>query len=259
MATEPPKASLDVGRVLGRGFGALKANFIPFLLVALLLVGLPSFLAQYLPFARLDPDHPEFVLTADFWGALLVPLLAGVLGNALLQGVLVRSTILTLSGREPDLGGSAMLALRLLLPIVGLSICVGFLIVGGFILLIVPGIMAYCAFIVAVPALVEEREGVSASMGRSRDLTRGSRWQVFLLGVLFWIFSTILAALAGIVAGANPWGSALAPDPIVAGLSSGIATSLTGLISTVVTAALYVELREVKEGTSTNELAQVFA
>jgi hypothetical protein len=259
MASEPPEASVDVGRVLGRGFEALKANFIPFLLVALLLVGLPAFLAQYLPSAGLDPDRPELVLTFDYWGALLVSMFAALLGNALLQGVLVRSTILTLSGREPDLGGSAMLALRLLLPIIGLSICVGFLIAFGFLLLVVPGIMAYCAFSVAVPALVEEREGVSASMGRSRDLTRGSRWQVFLLVVLLWIFSTVVAAVAGVIAGVSPWGTALAPDPIVAGLSSGVASSLTGLIGTVVTAALYVELREVKEGTSTQELATVFA
>lgn len=258
MASEPPKESVDVGRVLGRGFEALKANLIPFLLAALLLTGVPAFLGQYLP-AGPEADTPEFVLTFNFWGAMLASTFGAILGYALLQGVLVRSTILHLSGRDPDIGGSAMLALRLLLPIIGLTICVGFLAVAGFLLLIVPGIMVSCAFSVAVPALVEERAGVFASMSRSRDLTRGSRWQVFALLVIFWIFSTVATALAGIVTGVTLWGPTAAPDPLVAGVSIGVANSLTGLISTVVIAALYVELREVKEGTSTHELAEIFA
>src|SRR6185295_3094536 len=167
----PPKESVDVGRVLGRGFEALKANAIPFLLAALLLSGVPAFLGQYLPFADSGLEDPGFVLTPNEWGALLASTFGAILGYALLQGVLVRSTILHLSGRAPDLEGSAMVALRLLLPIIGLSICVGFLALVGFMLLIVPGIMIYCAFSVAVPALVEERAGVFASMSRSRDLT----------------------------------------------------------------------------------------
>jgi hypothetical protein len=258
MATEPPKPSIDAGRVIGRGFEALKANFLTFFALALLLVGVPGFLGQYLMLSGVETMDPAFIFSGAYWWPVAASFFGTFLGTALLQGMLTRSTILQLSGREPDLAGSATLALGLVLPIIGLSIIVGLLIIGGFLLLIVPGIMVWCALCVAVPALVEERGGVFASIARSRELTRGSRFQIFLLGVLFWIFSVIISGILGVVTGVSMWGSGTLPDPLLAGASNGLATSLSAVISTVAIAALYVELREVKEGTTTNALADVF-
>lgn len=264
MASAPPtQAKVDVGRVLGRGFEALKANFLGFFAAALLLAGVPAFLIQYLAFSGLRTMDPSVIFSWYFWGPLAATLFATLLGNALLQGVLVRSTILHLSGRDGDLGASILFGLRLLLPIIGVTICVGFLVGLGFLLLIVPGVMLYCALIVSIPALVEERRGVFGSISRSRELTRGSRWQVFLLLVLFWIFSTIistvLSAVTGVTMVISPTGVPTMPDPILAGAVNGIASSLTAVIVAVVLAALYVELREVKEGAAPGELADVFA
>jgi hypothetical protein len=258
MASVAPTASIDAGRVIGRGFEALKANFLPFFALALLLVGVPGFLGQYFMYSGARTMDPAFILSGGFWWPLIASLLATFLGTALLQGMLTRSTIFHLSGREPDLGASALLALRLILPIIGVTICVGIAIGVGFICLIVPGIMIWCAFCVSVPVLIEERGGVFGSIGRSRELTRGSRFQIFLLGVLFWIFSVVISGILGVVSGVSMWGSAAMPDPLLAGAANGIASSLTAVISTVLIAALYVELREVKEGTSANELADVF-
>jgi len=260
MASEPPKRSIDAGRVLGRGFEALKANFLPFFAVALLLVGIPGFLNTYLTLSSFDPLDPVRTFgSSNYWLILVATMFGGFLGATLLQGVLTRSTILQLGGRDPDLGASAMLALRLVLPIIGISFCVGFLIIGGIILLIVPGVMVWCAFSVSVPALVEERRGVFASMARSRDLTRGARLQIFLLGVLFWIFSMVIGGVVSVVTGATGlYPGGMMADPLIAGLGNGLGTSLTSVISTVVIAALYVELREVKEGASTSDLAEVF-
>ena len=262
-STPPPQAKADAGRVIGRAFEALKANFLPFFGVALLLAGLPGFLIQYLAFSGFETMDPSFILSWSYWGPLLGTLLAMMLASALLQGVLVRSTILHLSGRDADIGASLLFGLRLLLPIVGVTICVGILVSLGLILLIVPGVMIYCALIVSIPALVEERRGVFGSMGRSRELTRGSRGQVFLLLVLFWIFSAVVSAVLGAVTGAtmgiSPTGQPIMPDPILAGAANAIASSLTTMIVAVVLAALYVELREVKEGATPSDLADVFA
>ena len=259
MATEPPKPNIDVGRVVSRGFTALKANFLPFFGFSLVLAGLPGFLQGYLSVFNVEALAAGSFSPLDYFGAALLGAAATFLGFALLQGVLTRSTILTLGGREADPGGSALYALRLVLPIIGISICVGFLIVCGFILLIVPGIMVWCALSVAVPVLVEERQGVFDSISRSRDLTRGSRLQIFLLGVLFWVFSAVIGGVVSVVTGASmfPMPGAL-PNPLILGLGQGLAASLTNVISTVLLAALYVELREVKEGAATDRLADVF-
>jgi len=49
------------------------------------------------------------------------------------------------------------------------------------------------------------------------------------------------------------------PNPILAGAAEAVASSLTAVIVAAVLAALYVELREVKEGATPNDLAEVFA
>jgi len=241
MASAPPQETVDVGRVLGRGLTALRDNFLPFLAVSLWLAGLPAFAVQY--------------WTRSDWAAL-GNLLIWFIANVLLQGVLVRSTVLHLSGRDADVGASALLAVRLLPLLLVLSVLLSLMIGIGLVLLIVPGLMIYCATIVAVPALIEERSGIFGSIGRSRALTRDSRWQIFGLAVLLWIFGTVVQNLAARIADL----AATAPaDPLAAGVAIGIGTSLSTMIGAVVVAALYVELREVREGASTSELADVFA
>jgi hypothetical protein len=258
MASVAPKPSVDAGRVISRGFEALKPNFLPFFALALLLVGVPGFLGQYLLLSGFETMDPAFIFSGAYWWPVLASFFGTFLGTTLLQGLLTRSAILTLGGRDPDLGGSAILALRLLLPIIGLSICVGIILMCGFIFLIVPGIIFWCALSVAVPALVEERQGVFASIGRSRELTRGSRLHIFLLGFLFWILSMVISGVAGGISGLSSWNAPGLPNAIFSGIATGAGTALSSVISTVVIAALYVELREVREGTSTNQLADVF-
>jgi hypothetical protein len=260
MASEAPRKNVDIGRVITRGFEALKGNFLPFLGFALLLAGVPAFCQAYLLATNVEQVRVGAIDGLSYVMALFGGIFVTFAGGIVLQGVLTRSTILQLSGRAPDVPGSALLALRLLLPLVGISICVGFMIGVGLICLIVPGIILWCAFSVSVPALVEERGGVFASLGRSRELTRGSRLMIFLLGVLIWVFSLIIGAIFGAIGGAAGLRFGLGPTQLIyAGLSQGLAASLTQVISTVLIAALYVELREVKEGAGAGELAEVFA
>ena len=261
MAAAAPVEKIDIGRVIGRGFEALRANFLAFFACALLLTGAPSFFMQYWLLSEMGAaDDPEFFLSLRYWGPVVGALLLTMVTGALLQGVLVRSTILQLSGRQADFAHSLTLALRLLVPMILVSIIVTLLTVLGFMLLIVPGIMIYCAFLVSVPALIEERRGVFGSMRRSRDLTRGSRMRIFLLLIIFWIFSIIISGLLGLIGGAPIMGPDMmqVPDPILAGATSGIASALTSVIVAVALAALYVELRTVKEGATTDDLAAIF-
>jgi hypothetical protein len=256
MASAPTQAKMDIGRVLGLGFTALRANFPAFLAVSLLLAGLPGFAVQYWISSSLGLVDPNGTATGAFWAVAGGSLLVSIVSTTLLQGVLARSTILHLSGRHADVGASAVLALRLLPSLIGLSLVLAVMIGVGLVLLIFPGLMVYCATLVAVPALVEERRSIFASIGRSRDLTRGSRWSIFLLAILFWVFSTIVQGVVGLFSGG---GLRINPqDPLGVAIASGIGASVSTLIMAVLVAALYVELREVREGASVNQLADVF-
>jgi hypothetical protein len=275
MASAPPTPTsptpvIDIGNVVSRGVGAIRANFLPFFGAALLCAGLPSFVQQYSLYSGFgaalsgaSPD-PGAMLASTVW--MLGAFLLYIFGYFLLQGFVTRSSILTMMGRDPDHAASLGIALRLLLPLIGLAIVSAIAIMVGFILLIVPGLMVMVAFLVAAPALVEERRGVMESIRRSRDLTRGSRWLIFLLLILFWVVSVIVSTLLNTVAGVSMLGPQLAaggtgialPNALLAGLAGGIAATLSALFNTVLVASLYVELRTVKEGASTEVLAGIF-
>ncbi len=48
------------------------------------------------------------------------------------------------------------------------------------------------------------------------------------------------------------------PDPLLAATTAGIGNALNSVISAVMLAALYVELRTVREGATTDDLAAIF-
>lgn len=261
MASAAPERTIDIGRVVGGGFAALRAHFLVFFAFALVLVGLPTGFMQFWVWNGIQSVtviDGAFVL--GYVGAALGGLLLSLVGGMVLQGLVVRSTVLFLSGREPDTAQSVAVALRLILPIIAVSIVVGLMVMVGLLALIVPGIMIYCAFIVSVPALIEERGGVFASMRRSRELTRGSRGHIFLLAIMFWVISLVIGALFELIGGgADLQGLATQPsDPILYGAMTGLGGALTSVIVAVLLASLYLELRTVKEGTPADTLADIF-
>ena len=261
MASAAPVEKIDIGRVITRTFEAAWGNFGSFFIASALLAGVPAFFWQYWMMAGLESalDDPAEIMRWSYWGPFFVGLLVMMVAWALLQGVLVRSTVFFLSGRAPDVRQSVLVALRLILPIIAVSIVVTVLFALGLICLIVPGLMIYCAFIVAVPVLVEERGGIFASIERSRDLTRGSRKRIFVIVFVFWVLSFMLSSALGAFNGLSTMGdySAL-PNPILAGLVAAVSSAISSVIVAVSISALYVELRNVKEGASTNDLAAVF-
>lgn len=248
MAGEERAPKIDSGRVINRGFRSLGDNILPFLAVALLFVGLPSAAIQFLLLGMrgIDPAY--------FWAAML----AGWMLAALLQGMLVRATILDLADQDMEIGKCAVTALGLILPIFAISLIVALVTVVGLCFAIVPGVMLYIALSVAIPALMEERAGVFGSLGRSWRLTRGTWLQIFVLMVLYLIFWGVVSTVFGVAFGVRNFGMG-ANDPLMAALSNGLSSTVTAMVGAVMLASLYVELRSVKEGATTDDLASIFA
>ena len=239
--------NIDIGHVLSRGFETIGQNFLAFAGLSVVLGGIPTFASSYLA----GSSTGENFLSWSGGGMLFLAILVQMVASGLLQMVIVRSSILTLGGRDADVGGSVAAALALLLPLIGLSILTGLVILIGLVLLIVPGIIAYVALIVATPVLVEERRGVIDCMERSAALTKGSRWRIFLLLL---ILGVAYLAFAGGLGAAT---LAMEASPLVSVADAAIAIVST-LVMSAMTAALYVELRTVKEGATTEGLAAIF-
>lgn len=250
--------SIDIGRVVSRGLQTIGRHALPFAALAIVLSAIPIVLMLGVSL-EVTPDNPfRIFLSPFYWLSLLFSIVAGYV----LQATVVREAMLDLSGRDPEIGPSLIVALRLLLPMIGLATVTGICIAIGWLLLIVPGIIVFIMFLVAVPAMVEERRGVFGSMSRSRELTRGSRWRIFVMLVMYFI---VYLLVAGGFAFASGLFAASADGAVPAGglgigatVSQILVSAALSLLASAMLASLYVELRTVREGATTDGLAAIF-
>lgn len=255
----------EMGRVISGTFEVIGRNFVPFTLLALLLGGLPNLLVGLFQ-QRFAGE--QVTLQPNWIGGTVIGGLIMLAAAFVLQAAIVHATVADLNGRRVVLGDSLKVGLRNCLPLIGLAILTGLAIGIGMLLLIVPGLILMVMWSVAVPAKVVEKIGVFDAFTRSRDLTRGRRWPIFGLIVLYAIAAWILSAL--IVAAFAPFVLAkglpttetmdsftssigviqLVADPLIA--------TITTLVSTAGLATLYYELRGSREGVGPEALASVF-
>ena len=252
-----PAGRFEIGRVFSDTFSVIGRNVGLWIGLAIVFSAIPAIILQFLilrplsgglanPEAMADPT----LIMANPW----VPALGGLVSIVLalvLQSSLIRATIEDLSGKRPAMGDCISTAISVLLPAIGLALLVGLGVMVGFILLIVPGIILLLRWAVAVPVLVQERQGVLASMARSAELTSGNRWALLGLFVIIVIILFIAQLVIGFVVAL--FGGIIA---LVLGL---VVQSILSTVFSTATAVSYVALREAKEGTSVQELARIFA
>ncbi len=246
LAPPPPAPAgrqFSAGAVIGRSFSLWFRNFVPFAIVSLV-VEIPVFLL-----VALSPAEPGGGAPA---GALVN--LVSTLADLVVTGALTYGVLEGLRGTRAPVGALLRKGFAKFGPVLLVAIAYGFVVLLGFVLLVVPGIIALCALYVALPAVVVEDVGPGAALGRSRALTKGSRWGILViflaLAVVGVAVVTASGALAAIVGAALPH-----PYPAL------IATALMVLVTPLHAcgaAVAYHDLRVAKEGISTADLVKVF-
>jgi uncharacterized membrane protein len=195
----------------------------------------------------------------------LATLLAAIVFAMLTQGALVRATVAYTEGRRANFSESVMAGLSMIVPLFLLSLVIGLAVslAGAFFL--IPGIILYVMWSVASPALVEERFGVSSAISRSNYLTKGARWRVFAIQLIMLAMVYLVAAAVSLVAVAIYGGFAnfaLATAngrPLWYLAFDAASQTVTSAVWAAAQAALYVDLRDWKDGPATDNLAEVFA
>jgi ABC-type multidrug transport system fused ATPase/permease subunit len=181
---------LDTGRVFERIFEIYRGQF-TLLIPAALLVFVPVAVISGLIYAG----------DMGILGGLIVAAISTI-ATYWFQGMVVEAARDILDGRRDHTIGSLF---RSVTPVLGTLIVVGILAgiaIGiGLLLLIVPGLFLLTIWAVIAPVVVIERAGAMESFGRSRELVRGSGWQVF--GVIVVLFLLQFIATAVIQAIAN--------------------------------------------------------
>jgi hypothetical protein len=256
---------MSMGRVFERAFETIRAK--PMIVVGLAFaLGVLPNLVFTLGFARLGLNASRAAFRAgtisggEYAIAILVSVSVGIVIGAIAQGTLARVTVLASEGEPVTFADSLLAGLENAVPVIGVSIVSSLGILFGMILLLVPGIILAVIWTVAVPALVTENCSILEALRRSAELTRGARWKVFAIAGLALMFQWLLGEVIRF-AGLTQYSLENANLGLGAGalIGSIVLGTTYHTITGTLWPSLYVELRQWKEGGSTEQLAEVFA
>ena len=259
--TEMSDRRMSIGRVFSRAFATMGAHPALMFGTAFLFGALPGLLVnlamQASGRAQATPFSPASI------GLSIVAGLLAIAFSIVAQGALVRVTVAHSDGEPVTFAESALAGLRKIVPLFILAVLMAFAIGFAALLLIVPGIILYVVWSVAGPALVAENTGIIGALGRSARLTSGARWNVFaiqLVAALYYVVALITGIVVIlVVGGAQGLAAAQAGGPnILITLLSGAFNTLSITVSAAVQTAMYVELRNWKEGPATSALGDIF-
>lgn len=249
-----PDYKLDVGEVLRRCFGAWRAGFAAYFVLALILQG-PFVIAL----AVLQQPHlldvQELTRAQLLLGVSMLSGLAGIIQF----GAVTFGVFSHLRGRPAAMGVTLRTGLSRAIPAFGVGLLTGLATLIGCCALSVPGLMAMTMYYVALPAVVIEETGALATLQRSQELTKGNRWPIFGIVLITTAVSVGSAMLLGALTGSV---SVLMRMPA---LAAAVLQSLTGLsalavqtVASVAPAVVYHDLRVGREGADVDDLVKVF-
>jgi hypothetical protein len=227
-------ADFSAGSVLERSFGIFGKHFVPFFVLAAI---------AYVPVIAFQE-----VLATGTQASNAMQNLVQMVSGLVAQGAVAYGVFQALRGTPAGLGQCITVGLQRLLPVLGVALVTGFAVAFGVVLLVVPGLILMTVLYVAVPVAVIEKPGVGRSLSRSQELTAGYRWSIFGVLLLIVLINLGVAILLEKVLG---------PSTFTVWLGHGLAVVVTAL-SGVTAAVTYHDLRVVKEGVSSEQLAGVF-
>lgn len=239
-----------IGGVLSTGFSAWFRNFIPFTLIATL-VYTPVIIAL----AVLLADPAAHIKTLEQWNLWMI--LPKLLLNSLVAAALTYGVVMELNGTKASFGACMSNGFSRMFPVMGVALLTLLVVMGGFILLIVPGIIVSLMLYVATPVAVVEKPGVVASLKRSRELTQGHKGSIFLLVLIVGMMSGAISTFLTMSFMKDGKHVPIESYPTYMWLME-VLEILSSTLGATIAAVAYTLLRREKEGTSTDALAAVF-
>lgn len=183
---------MSISEVLGEAFAVYRRLFRRSVVVAGLIFAVVS-LAQALAARR------GTVLTG------FVSLVLSLVGGLLVQGALVEVVRDLHEGREPASVNAYYDRTRGRLgTLVGSSFAYGLGVFVGFVLLVVPGLIAVARWALIVPLVIIERRGWREAFARSSEIVRGRTGRVLVTVVIANVVTAVISLAVGAVVGVVP-------------------------------------------------------
>lgn len=180
--------TFQVGTVLGRSLRVFARNFFPFLLISFFFF-IPVLLYTQ-SWLRDVENHGVLGDTLHFTAVMMA---LSALSGTLITATLTYRVVTEVHGQRAGWGTCIAKGVSTLWGALGVALVGSIAIVGGLVLLLVPGIIVACMYYVSVPASIVERPGVIGALRRSQELTQGHKGQVFGLLVIVAVLRTLLS------------------------------------------------------------------
>ncbi|MCJ9427536.1 DUF975 family protein [Kordiimonas marina] len=259
-ATASVLPEFRVGNIVSQTFNTFFGNFLKFFILGMLL---------YAPILLLGtatnifgPSATKQIAAQDvnsFFMTFTLTMALMALSGAVMFSAVTYGSIEYQAGKPVSFSGMLKTGIKSLVPVILAAIMIMPLYILGAMLLLIPGIIVGLMFSMTVPAIVAEGHGPIAAMRRSRELTSGYKWQIFGAIFLVSLIMDIVMMVFGFGVSAvsvSMHSSAASTIGSIVSLGTGGATY--GVLGACI-ASIYTGLRATKEGTSVDEIAEVFA
>jgi len=256
---------MDYGDILDFSIKVYLRHFIV-LLAAFALPYLPAHLAQT-AFQAAGPATLETVFQspariAPWLGAGLAALLAYLIAYPFALAATTQGISEAYLGRRPTLRSCYTGVLKRFWPLLGAVLLSTIIIMGGFVLLMIPGIYLAIIYLFIAPVVVLEGRSVWDGLRRSAALVQGYFWKCLVVVVIVRIMISVLSSIvimplsfllmAGIFKQGEPtWQMQVVLSTVTGGLNF-----LLGPFEVVARTLLYYDLRIRKEGFDLQVMAE---
>jgi uncharacterized membrane protein len=241
-----------LGEILSEAFRIYKENAAKLLLIVAVIVVPLSFISAAGVRLLGEPKLHRVGTTIEYSrsfgvtvAALLIGAAIGVITWAILQAAMLRGAAQATIGDPVDVEASYRWGLRRFGSVLLLAILVGIVVVLGFILLIIPGIIFLVFLSVSEPALIVENRRGTEAMSRSWNLVRGHFWHALVVILVAAIITGVVQGILTAIGGDN-W--------FVRWIFTAIAQIITAPFTALVTVLLYLDLRARKEALTADRL-----
>ncbi len=234
----------SVSDVLVDAFNLFVKDWTQYVLVAALLVIPLTLVDITLNRALVEPDGDAVAVTGGVVVGL-VGLIVTLVMQLVVTGALARAGARGVAGLEVNVIDGAAYALGRLGPLLWVIILSTLAILGGLILLVIPGLIIAVMLFVSVDAFIVEGHRGSTALGRSWGLVKPHFWHVvgvvFLSAILTGLIQAILSAVGG---------DSFAGQWLVTAIGLLLVVPYTALVGVVT----YIELRARNEGLTVAQL-----
>lgn len=246
---------MGVGELLDRAFRLYAANF-PLMVGIAAVAFVPQFFVQVLAVLPIPaPSSFVAVLAASF--GILAFLVGSLIVAPLATGATTKALSERYLGREVTIGEALRAAWSRVGVLLLTQFIVGLIVILGFMLFIVPGILWMCSYALVAPVVMLETTNLGEVRLRSWELVSGNRGKVFV------ILLVIVAIQSFAGAAGNFALLVLEEGSLAAGVFSVVFLSVVGLLvyplQTIAITLLYYDLRIRKEGFDLDLLSQAIA